>query len=99
MATWDTAQTQARLKFGLGLDDDIGNNITMILADPYGNFIPGPVSGLPQLVTVIVDGIPTLPEDNLANPVDAIGRCVSTTVSSSTWLIRRCRKASLTRMR
>ena len=61
------------MKFALGLDldDDLGNNATMILADPYGNFIPGPASGLPQLVTVIVDVIPTLPEGNLANPVDA----------------------------
>ncbi|MCG6889551.1 MAG: hypothetical protein LJE92_08185 [Gammaproteobacteria bacterium] len=71
MATWDTARAQARLKFGIDLDDHDGNNIPMILADPYGNFIPGPVSGLPQLVTAIVGGIPTLLEGNLATPVDA----------------------------
>jgi hypothetical protein len=71
MATWDTTQAQASSKFGLDLDDQDGNNIPMILADPYGNFIPG-ANGLPQLVTAIdANGIPTLVEGNLANPVDA----------------------------
>ena len=71
MATWDTAQAQASLKLGLDLDDQDGNNIPMILADPYGKFIPGP-NGLPQLITAIdVNGIPTLVAGDLASPVDA----------------------------
>ena len=73
MATWDAAQLQAEQKFGIILDDQDGNNIPMILSDPYGKFIRGPVSGLPQLVTAIdaITGIPTLVEGNLAAPVDA----------------------------
>ena len=72
-ATWDTAQLQALEKFGIILNDSDGANIPMILADPYGNFIPGPVSGLPQLVTAVdANGIPTgILEGNLATPVDA----------------------------
>ena len=46
MATWDTAQQQALVKFGIILDDFDGNNVPMIASDPYGNFIPGP-NGLP----------------------------------------------------
>ncbi|HIL34442.1 MAG TPA: hypothetical protein EYG28_03430 [Nitrospiria bacterium] len=73
MATWDAAQLQALQKFGIILDDQDGNNIPMFLSDPYGNFIPGPASGLPQLVTSInaETGIPTLLEGNLTTPVDA----------------------------
>jgi Ca2+-binding RTX toxin-like protein len=72
LTTWDTAQAQGLLKMGIDLDDLDGNNIPMILADPYGNFIPGPARGLPQLVTAIApDGTPTLVEGNLAAPVDA----------------------------
>ena len=72
MATWDTAQAQARLKLGIDLDDFDGANIPMILSDPYGKFIPGPARGLPQLVTAIApDGTPTLVEGNLSAPVDA----------------------------
>jgi len=67
MATWDTMQLQALEKFGIILDDQDGNNVPMILADPYGNFIPGPESGLPQLVT----GATTFVEGNLNAPVDA----------------------------
>ncbi len=72
MATWDTAQAQGRLKLGLDLDDLDGNNNPRILADPYGKFIPGPLRGLPQLVTAIAeDGTPTLVEGDVAAPVDA----------------------------
>ena len=36
---------------GLQLVDTDVSNIPMIAADPYGNFIPGPLRGLPQYVT------------------------------------------------
>jgi len=69
MATWDTVQLQALEKFGIILDDFDGVNVPMIAADQYGNFIPGPVGGLPQLV---IAGTPnTLVEGNLTTPVDA----------------------------
>ncbi|MEE2665969.1 MAG: hypothetical protein VX681_17790, partial [Myxococcota bacterium] len=66
MGTWDTVQAQALEKFGIVLDDMDGNNVPMIAADPYGNFLPGPARGLPQLVTP-----GGLVEGNVASPVDA----------------------------
>jgi Ca2+-binding RTX toxin-like protein len=66
MGTWDTVQAQAMEKFGIVLDDFDGNNMPMFAADPYGNFLPGPVSGLPQLVTDT-----GLVEGNLTTPVAA----------------------------
>jgi hypothetical protein len=69
MGTWDTVQLQALEKFGIILDDFDGDNVPLILADPYGNFIPGPARGLPQLVTSI-DPLVTV-EGNVDVPVDA----------------------------
>ena len=43
-------------------------NIPMLATDPYGNFIPGPVRGLPQYVTAT-----GLVEGDLANPVAGAG--------------------------
>ncbi len=74
MATWDTAQLQAASKLGLLLDDFDGASIPKILADAYGKFIPGPDSGMPQLVIgENPDGSPMLLEGNLETPVDASG--------------------------
>ncbi|KGJ99310.1 peroxidase family protein [Thalassotalea sp. ND16A] len=69
MGTWDTVQAQALEKFGIILDDTDGNNVPMFAADQYGNFIPGPLRGLPQLVMTNN----TLVEGDVANPVDASG--------------------------
>ena len=51
IATWATIKDQAATKLGLLLVDVDVNNIPMIAADLYGNFIPGPARGLPQYVT------------------------------------------------
>jgi len=68
MATWDTVQLQALEKFGIILDDFDGNNVPMMLVDPYGKFIPGPLRGMPQLVV----GLPnSVVEGDIDNPVDA----------------------------
>jgi Ca2+-binding RTX toxin-like protein len=49
-ANWSQVKGQAATLLGLQLTDlDVGN-IPMILADPYGKFIPGPARGLPQLM-------------------------------------------------
>ena len=42
LATWAMVKDQARDLLGLELVDTDVNNIPMIEADPYGNFIPGP---------------------------------------------------------
>ena len=58
LATWAMIKNQAAEVLGLQLGDANVGNIPMILSDPYGNFIPGPVRGLPQYVTAsgLVEG-------------------------------------------
>ena len=65
MANWGDVKAQAASVLGLQLIDTDVNNIPMIAADPYGNFVPGP-NGLPQYVTAT-----GLIEGNLSSPVPA----------------------------
>src|SRR3954468_2509463 len=67
MATWAAVKAQAETKLGLRLVDKDVLNIPMIATDPYGNFLPGPLRGLPQYVRK--DG--TMIEGNTASPVAA----------------------------
>ncbi|NOU21654.1 MAG: heme peroxidase, partial [Methyloglobulus sp.] len=67
IATWATVKIQVATKLGLQLVDVDVNNIPMVAADQYGNFIPGP-NGLPQYVTTTGTG---LVEGNLTTPVAA----------------------------
>ncbi|HSP52604.1 MAG TPA: peroxidase family protein [Cryobacterium sp.] len=64
MATWATVKAQARGLLGLDLTDQDVTDIPLMAVDPYGKFIPGPVSGLPQYATAT-----GLVEGNLAAPV------------------------------
>ena len=64
MATWKLVKEQAATKLGLKLVDQDVLNIPLLAVDPYGNFIPGPLRGMPQYVTDH-----GLVEGNLANPV------------------------------
>jgi Ca2+-binding RTX toxin-like protein len=50
LATWAMIKTQARNVLGIELVDTDVNNIPMIEADPYGNFIPDTATGLPKIV-------------------------------------------------
>jgi len=50
LPTWAMVKDQAATRLGLQLVDADVTNIPMILADQYGNFIPGP-NGFPQYVT------------------------------------------------
>jgi hypothetical protein len=53
MANWADVKAQTASLLGIQLvDSDVGN-IPMIAADAYGNFLPGPARGMPQLVTNI----------------------------------------------
>ena len=63
MATWASTKKQAAEKLGLLLADKDVLDIPMLVADAYGNFVPGP-NGMPQYMTT---GAPV--EGNLANPV------------------------------
>lgn len=69
MATWAGVKSQAAIFLGLKLEDKDVTNIPMILADPYGKFIPGPARGLPQYITAtgLVEGDTANPEPVPAN--------------------------------
>ncbi len=69
LPTWAMIKDQAATLLGLQLiDTDVGN-IPMIASDPYGNFIPGPLRGLPQYVTAtgMVEGDTAAPVAAPAN--------------------------------
>ena len=50
MANWAQIKEQASTKLGLQLLDTDVNDIPLIVADPYGNFIPGPLRGMPMVM-------------------------------------------------
>ncbi|BEL11681.1 hypothetical protein Q0Z83_098720 [Actinoplanes sichuanensis] len=64
LPTWADVKRQARDVLGLALSDLDALNVPMVLADAYGNLVPGPARGLPQYVTAT-----GLVEGDLANPV------------------------------
>ena len=63
ISTWATTKKQAAEVLGLQLTDADVTNIPMLVADAYGNFVPGP-NGFPQYMTT---GAPV--EGNPTNPV------------------------------
>lgn len=73
LPTWEMVKTQAATMLGLQLADSNVGNIPMILSDPYGKFIPGPLRGLPQYVTttpgVFVEGNIDAPVSVPANAI------------------------------
>ncbi|MFM7684319.1 MAG: peroxidase family protein [Actinomycetota bacterium] len=64
MADWARVKQQAREVLGIALADTDVFDIPMVVADAYGNFVPGP-NGFPQLVQT--NG--TLMEGNPAAPI------------------------------
>ncbi len=65
MATWMTTKAQAAALLGLQLLDKDVLDVPMLAVDAYGNFVPGPLRGLPQYVTANSG----LVEGNTAAPV------------------------------
>jgi len=76
MATWAALKHQALTKLGIELVDTDVTNIPAIAADPYGNFIPNPVTGMPQF---LCDG-PCINPDTLAT--EGSGNMVSGTIAA-----------------
>ncbi len=68
ISTWATTKKQAAVVLGLQLTDADVTNIPMLVADAYGNFVPGP-HGFPQYMTTgaPVEGDPTSPVPVPAN--------------------------------
>ena len=50
MATWGDVKAQARDILGIDLTDAYVGNLPLLATDPYGNFIPDPDTGFPQVV-------------------------------------------------
>ncbi len=57
MATWNDVKAQARDILGIDLTDDDVLAVPQVLTDPYGNFVPGPARGLPQLIVAAGDTV------------------------------------------
>lgn len=50
MGTWADLKRQANQILGIGLTDADLLDVPQVLVDPYGNYVPGPARGLPQLI-------------------------------------------------
>lgn len=81
IANWAEVKAQAADLLGIELTDADIFNVPLLATDDYGEFIRGPVSGLPQVVmrTAGVDGImgtaddgTMLVEGNLAVPISVV---------------------------
>ncbi|HEY3186453.1 MAG TPA: peroxidase family protein, partial [Solirubrobacteraceae bacterium] len=51
LATWADVKAQAREMLGIALDDQDILDLPLLKTDPYGRFIPDPVTGFAQIVT------------------------------------------------
>jgi Ca2+-binding RTX toxin-like protein len=68
LATWADVKEQARTILGIDLTDVDVSSVPLLRTDPYGNFIPDPVTGFPQLVLDVgPDGIPNTADDVVAS--------------------------------
>ncbi|RTZ41695.1 type I secretion C-terminal target domain-containing protein [Candidimonas sp. SYP-B2681] len=65
LATWADIKTQAREMLGIELTDADVGMVPLVRVDPYGNFIPDPVTGFAQLVV-------GLGQDNIPNTADDV---------------------------
>ena len=75
MSTWTDVKNQARQILGIDLTDADVLAVPQVLVDPYGNFVPGPARGLPQLIVSngpAVEDI-TFVEGNTDAPVSTDG--------------------------
>ena len=50
LPTWAEVKAQAHDILGIALDDLDVLGVPLVLTDPYGNFVPDPETGMPQLV-------------------------------------------------
>src|SRR5262249_988802 len=70
LPTWGEVKAQAREMLGIDLTDYHVGNLPLLATDPYGNFIPDPVTGFPQVVMV---GPPsTLASGTAADPLELV---------------------------
>ena len=64
LATWKDIKDQAHEMLGIELTDADVGMVPLLRTDPYGNFIPDPVTGYAQVIVGIgADGIPNTADD------------------------------------
>ena len=65
LPTWADVKAQARNLLGIALDDYDLLNLPLLATDAYGKFIPDPITGMAQIVTVsgLQSGTPGAPID------------------------------------
>lgn len=75
MATWTDVKNQARTILGIDLTDADLLAVPQVLVDPYGNFVPGPARGMPQLIVSTGPNVSdiTFVEGNAGAPVPTTG--------------------------
>lgn len=75
MSTWTDLKNQARQILGIDLTDADVLAVPQVVVDPYGNFVPGPERGLPQLIVSNGPNVEdiTFVEGNPAAPVSTDG--------------------------
>jgi Ca2+-binding RTX toxin-like protein len=70
LPTWGEIKAQARDILGINLTDFHVGNLPLLATDPYGNFIPDPATGFPQVVML---GTPTtLASGTPADPLELV---------------------------
>ncbi|MNK09542.1 Poly(beta-D-mannuronate) C5 epimerase 7 [compost metagenome] len=78
LATWGDVKAQARAMLGIELTDQDIFNVPLLRTDPYGRFIPDPVTGYAQIILGVgADGTPNTADDIVisgtpANPINLI---------------------------
>ncbi len=70
LPTWGEVKEQARTILGIDLTDYHVGNLPLLATDPYGNFIPDPVTGFPQVVMLPLPG--TLASGTPDNPLQLV---------------------------
>ncbi|MGB3337873.1 MAG: peroxidase family protein, partial [Devosia sp.] len=70
LPTWGEVKAQAREMLGIDLTDYHVGNLPLLATDEYGNFIPNPTTGFPQVV--MVGSPPTLASGTPAAPLNLV---------------------------
>lgn len=88
LATWGDVKAQARDMLGIELSDLDVTSVPLLRTDPYGNFIPHPETGMPQLILSFgSDGIPNTSDDAIISgtPTDPISTFGPHVVGTTTY--------------
>lgn len=66
LATWKEIKDQAREMLGIELTDADVGMVPLLRTDPYGNFIPDPITGFAQVIVGLgADGVPNTADDEV----------------------------------